>query len=75
MQSSKFYEKFEEEKLGAASTEKCAFNKSALGELTSANRVIFSGQMIWEGLNREWFGDIVFCKIFKVSHVVTFNSL
>ena len=28
------------------------------------------GQMIWEGLNRRWFANIAFCKLFKVSSII-----
>ena len=32
--------------------------------------LFFAGQMIWEGVNRKWFSDVVFCKIFKVIVVI-----
>jgi len=33
-----------------------------------------AGQMIWEGLNRRWFGDVIFCKFFKFLQTFSLSS-
>ena len=32
------------------------------------------GQMIWEGLGRHWYGDVIFCKMFKFLQTFSLTS-
>merc|ERR1711892_950022 len=33
-----------------------------------------AGQMIWEGLSRHWYGDVIFCKLFKFLQTFSLTS-